>query len=57
MVDVTSEDEQGAPSAETRDALEAIESLPLEERAAGYLALAERLRTELEHSDPSRQSD
>ncbi|WP_156997157.1 hypothetical protein [Agromyces aureus] len=42
---------------ETRDAVDAIEALPLDERAGAYLALAERLRTELEHSDPSRQSD
>ncbi|MFF2368925.1 hypothetical protein [Agromyces sp. NPDC058110] len=54
---MTSEEEPGAPSDETREALDAIEALPLEERAAGYLGLAERLRTELEHSDPSRQSD
>lgn len=31
-----------------------IESKPLAERAPGYQELADRLRTELEHSDPSR---
>lgn len=36
--------------AELRD----IESKPLGERAHGYQELADRLRTELEHSDPSR---
>lgn len=36
--------------AELRD----IESKPLGERAQGYQELADRLRTELEHSDPSR---
>lgn len=38
----------------TADALEGIEAAPLEERAAGYDALAERLRAELERSDPAR---
>ncbi len=42
---------------ETRAAIDAIEALTLDERAAAYLSLAERLRVELEHSDPSRQSD
>ena len=36
--------------AELRD----IESKPLGERAHGYQELADRLRAELEHSDPSR---
>jgi hypothetical protein len=31
-----------------------IESKPLAERAPAYQELADRLRTELEHSDPSR---
>ncbi|MET4159615.1 hypothetical protein [Agromyces sp. PvR057] len=54
---MSTEDEQAAAADETRSALDAIEALPLDERAAGYLALAERLRAELEHSDPSRQLD
>ena len=44
-------------SDEARAAIAAIEELPLEERAPAYLALAERLRAELEHSDPARQTD
>lgn len=39
-----------ATLAELRD----VESKPLAERAQGYQELADRLRTELEHSDPSR---
>ncbi|WP_448809680.1 hypothetical protein [Agromyces bauzanensis] len=39
-----------ATLAELRD----IESKPLAERAQGYQELADRLRAELEHSDPSR---
>lgn len=39
-----------AALAELRD----IESKPLAERAQAYQELADRLRTELEHSDPSR---
>lgn len=54
---VSTEHEEAAQADETRAAIESVEALPLEERAAGYLALAERLRAELEHSDPSRQSD
>lgn len=38
--------------AELRD----IESKPLAERAPAYQALADRLRAELERSDPSRTS-
>jgi hypothetical protein len=38
------------------DALVDIEAAPLEERAARYDALAERLRAELERSDPARVS-
>jgi hypothetical protein len=41
---------------ETTDALQDIESKPLAERAPGYQALADRLRAELEQSDPSRGS-
>jgi hypothetical protein len=38
----------------TRAELRDIESAPLAERAAQYQDLADRLRSELEHSDPSR---
>jgi len=38
----------------TRAELRDIESAPLAERAARYQELADRLRSELEHSDPSR---
>lgn len=48
---------QVAASDETTAALRDIEALPLAERAPGYQALADRLRIELEQSDPSRQSD
>ena len=41
---------------ETTAALQDIESKPLAERAPGYQALADRLRAELEQSDPSRGS-
>lgn len=43
----------GAPDA-TRAELRDIESKPLDERAQAYQELAERLRADLEHSDPSR---
>ncbi|WP_173923805.1 hypothetical protein [Agromyces sp. Marseille-P2726] len=46
-------DEQ--PGAEVLDALRDIESKPLADRADGYRALAERLRSELEHSDPGHE--
>ncbi|WP_353829061.1 hypothetical protein [Agromyces sp. SYSU T0242] len=36
------------------DALASIDAAPLEERAAGFDALAEQLRRELERSDPAR---
>ncbi|GAA1515180.1 acyl-CoA reductase-like NAD-dependent aldehyde dehydrogenase [Agromyces terreus] len=51
--------DDGTPEASeaARDAIAAIERLPLEERAPAYLALAERLRAELEHSDPARRAD
>jgi hypothetical protein len=49
-------DEVGTPdaAASAADALVAIETAPLDERADGYDALAERLRAELERSDPAR---
>ena len=34
----------------------AIEAAPLEERAAGYDALVDQMRRELERSDPARAS-
>ena len=46
--------DDGTP--ETTAALQDIESKPLAERAPGYQALADRLRAELEQSDPSRGS-
>ena len=45
-----------AASDDTRAALHDIESKPLAERAPGYQDLADRLRAELEQSDPSRGS-
>jgi hypothetical protein len=44
----------GEASADTLAELRDIESKPLAERATGYQELADGLRTELEHSDPSR---
>ncbi|BDZ53383.1 hypothetical protein [Agromyces marinus] len=41
-------------AASAADALESIDAAPLEERAARFDALAERLRRELERSDPAR---
>ncbi|MDQ2661014.1 MAG: hypothetical protein M3Y52_03985 [Actinomycetota bacterium] len=41
-------------TAATRAELRDIETAPLAERAARYQELADRLRSELEHSDPSR---
>jgi hypothetical protein len=43
-----------AASADTLAELRDIESMPLAERASRYQELADRLRAELEHSDPSR---
>ena len=43
-------------TATTRAELRDIESAPLAERALRYQELADRLRSELEHSDPSRGS-
>lgn len=44
---------EGAPSHEA-DSVASIEALPLAERAPRYQAIADRLRTELERSDPAR---
>ncbi|GAA1057596.1 hypothetical protein GCM10017608_17770 [Agromyces luteolus] len=41
-------------AAAAADALSSIEASPLEERAAGFDAMAEQLRRELERSDPAR---
>ena len=41
---------------ETAAELGRIEAAPLHERAGAYDALADRLRAELEHSDPSRDA-
>ena len=49
-------DSDDTASDDTRAALHDIESKPLAERAPGYQALADRLRAELEQSDPSRGS-
>jgi hypothetical protein len=43
-------------AADAADGLVSIEAAPLEERAAGYDALVDRLRRELERSDPARAS-
>ena len=48
------DDTAGAASADMPAELRDIESKPLAERAPAYQELADRLRTELEHSDPSR---
>jgi len=48
------DDAAGAASAGTLADLRDIESKPLAERAPAYQELSDRLRTELEHSDPSR---
>jgi hypothetical protein len=49
-----SNDAIDAASADTVAELRDIESKPLAERAVRYQELADRLRAELEHSDPSR---
>jgi len=49
-----SDDGSGAASADTLAELHEIETEPLAERAPGYQELADRLRAELEHSDPAR---
>ena len=50
----SADDAAGEASADILAELRDIESKPLAERATGYQELADRLRTELEHSDPSR---
>ena len=42
------------PASDAAAAISDIESTPLAERAPGYQDLADRLRVELEQSDPSR---
>jgi hypothetical protein len=51
---VSTDDATFEASDEARAAIAEIEELPLAERAPAYLALADRLRAELEHSDPAR---
>jgi hypothetical protein len=43
-------------AASSADALSSIEASPLEQHAAGFDALAEQLRRELERSDPARSA-
>jgi hypothetical protein len=43
-------------AAAAAEGLASIEAAPLEQRAAGYDALVEQLRRELERSDPARAS-
>lgn len=43
-------------SDQTAAELGRLEAAPLHERAGAYDALADRLRAELEHSDPSRDA-
>ena len=52
------DDASGAPGApdDTVAELGRIAAAPLHERAGAYDALADRLRAELEHSDPSRDA-
>ena len=57
--DVQSETTQREPGAApgvppAHGAMGAVEALPLAERAPRYQALADRLRSELERSDPAR---
>ena len=47
-------DDAAGASDGTAAELGRIEAAPLHERAGAYDALADRLRAELEHSDPSR---
>lgn len=55
---MSTDEEQGDTISEaTQAALHEIEQQPLDERARGYQALADQLRVELEHSDPSRAAD
>ncbi|PWC02845.1 hypothetical protein [Agromyces badenianii] len=48
--------EPDGASASVPGVLAEIEARPLAERAEGYQALADQLRTQLEHSDPSLRS-
>lgn len=50
----SSDDPADSAPDDTVAALRDIESKPLGERAQGYQELADRLRADLEHSDPSR---
>ena len=50
----SSADGAAAASDEVRAAIAEIESQPLADRAPAYQSLADRLRAELEESDPSR---
>jgi hypothetical protein len=43
-------------AAAAAEGLASIEATPLEERAAGFDALVDQLRRELERSDPARAS-
>ena len=52
--DASSADGAAAASDEVRAAIAEIESQPLADRAPAYQSLADRLRAELEESDPSR---
>ncbi|WP_400997936.1 hypothetical protein [Agromyces sp. GXQ0307] len=57
--DFDADDPVGMPedlAAAAADALSSVEASPLEERAAGFDAMAERLRRELERSDPARSA-
>ncbi|MCD2441840.1 hypothetical protein LQ757_06060 [Agromyces sp. SYSU K20354] len=45
-------DREGAASDSAAEAIRDLEQQPLGERAPGYQALADRLRVELEQSDP-----
>lgn len=52
----TSSGVSSAASDGSRAELRDIEAMPLAERAPAYQELANRLRTELEQSDPSRST-
>ncbi|MGW9631798.1 hypothetical protein ACWGST_13940 [Agromyces sp. NPDC055520] len=49
----TTQVSESRPASSVAAVLAEVEARPLAERAEGYQALAERLRTQLEHSDPS----
>jgi hypothetical protein len=55
-VEGAASDEGASASHETADELARIEAAQLVDRAGGYDALADRLRAELERSDPSRDA-